>query len=105
MDEILEQELHVDEALQPQDSGNIELLPFGSSSGEFNSLPYQEQQSGDTEVMQEELQQPKNMEIEHDTATQEPLYLNLVVENSMMELKNQTLSHKNQCFLKHLLKQ
>ena len=36
---IHEQELQVDEALQPQSSVNTEFIPSGSSSGESNSLP------------------------------------------------------------------
>ena len=42
MDEIPEQELHVNEAMQPQYLGNTKLLPSRSISGEFNSLPNQE---------------------------------------------------------------
>ena len=47
----------------------------------------QEQQSDDTEIVQEGVQHHEDMEIEHDTATKEPMTLNLVVETTTMELK------------------
>ena len=54
------QELHIDEALQPQSLEHTKLIPSRSSSGEFNSLPDQEQQSSGTYIMQVQNDQEKS---------------------------------------------
>ena len=76
LDEIPGQELHLNKALQPQYLENIECIPSGSSSQDINPLSDQEKQSIDTEI----IQHPKDMEIEHDTVTQELVSFNLVFE-------------------------
>ena len=70
VDLIPEQELQENEALQPQHLGNIELLPSESGSEDINSLPDQEQQSGDTKIIQERPRHLKVMETKQDVETQ-----------------------------------
>ena len=65
VDLILEKELQENETLEPQHWRNIELFPLESSSEEFNSLPDQEQQLGDTEIVQ----QPEDIDIEDGIVT------------------------------------
>ena len=57
---IPEQELHIDESLQPQYSEHAEFIPSQSSPREFNSLPEQEQQSGGMEIVQVQTDQEQS---------------------------------------------
>ena len=69
VDIILDQELGKDEEIQPQQSGDTESLPYGSSFEDTDSSLDQAQQLGDIEMVQVQSQQLKGMEKKQDVET------------------------------------